>query len=50
LKKSIVGRMPNGVAIRYFRKLPPALILRDNVEDLVRPATVVKRLRYAFTF
>jgi hypothetical protein len=50
LKKPVVGRVPNGVVMRYFRKLPSVLILRDSVEDLVRPAIVIKRPRYAFTF
>lgn len=40
----------NRVVRRYFRKLPPSLILRDNVENLIRPSIILKRMRYSFTF
>lgn len=50
LQKTGQGRIPNVVVTRYFRKLPQSLVLRDSVEDLIRPAITVKRPRYAFTF
>lgn len=43
-------RFFNGVVFRYFRKLPPALVLRDSMGDLVRPSIIIKRPRYTFTF
>lgn len=43
-------RFAEAVVIRYFRQLPPTLVLRDSVEDLIRPALTLRRPRYAFTF
>lgn len=50
LRKNSSGRILDGIVIRYFRQLPPELVLRDAVEDLVRPVLNIRRPRYAFTF
>lgn len=36
-----------GTVTRYYRYLPAELVLRDAVEDLVRPAINLRRTRYA---
>lgn len=40
----------NGVALRYFRKLPSTLFLRDSLGDLFRQSIIIKRPRRSFTF
>lgn len=50
LRKSTSGRIFDGIVIRYFRQLPPRLILRDSTENLIRPAVNIRRPRYSFTF
>ena len=50
LKKTSSGRIFDGVVLRYFRQLPPRLVLRDSVEDLIRPVLNIRRPRYTFTF
>ena len=35
---------------RYFRKLPPSLILRDGLGDLIRPSVIMKRPRNTYTY
>lgn len=50
LRASTTGRIADGVVIRYYRQLPPELVLPDSVEDLVRPALSLRRARYTYTF
>lgn len=50
LQRPSIGKAPSVVVTRYFRKSPAVLVLKDSVEDLVRPALIIKRPRYAFTF
>jgi hypothetical protein len=43
------GRLQAGLVIRYYRRLAPRLILRDASGPLIRPSSVHRRPRYAFT-
>lgn len=49
LRKNTSGRIFDGIVIRYFRQLPPRLVLRDSTENLVRPVINLRRHRYTFT-
>jgi len=49
LQQGDAGRVRDAVVIRYFRQLPPQLVLRDATEDLFRPLLNIRRLRYTFT-
>lgn len=40
----------DSIVIRYFKQRLPRLILRDSVEDLIRPFTYFRRSRYMFTY
>jgi hypothetical protein len=43
------GRLRYGLVMRYYRRLPSRLILRDASGPLMRPSFVYRRPRYAFT-
>ncbi len=50
LRKADSGRILDGVAVRYFRQLPPRLILREDGGDLMRPLVNIRRPRCSFTY
>jgi len=43
------GRLYGALVIRYYRRIPARLVLREAGGDLMRPALTYRRDRYAFT-